>query len=219
MVRSPGGNGFAQQRLRWATNAPRIAAELQSVSDQSVRCDKQRQHRFGRPVSSKARASKICYTILKGFRSQLQRDNRIHGGDIGSVCCEEPVLAGNDLDDAPTILCESWHGPSDSGHSDGQPSRQYWDDITGEQLDSSLVEQAIAEEMDTYAKHGVYRKVPIGDCYAQTGKAPIKVRWVITNKGDRQSPDYCSWQLRSWPREPRWGHSPYRIPDPGCNNS
>ena len=59
------------------------------------------------------------------------------------------MLAGNDLDDAPTILRESWHGPSDSGHSDGQPSRQYWDDITGEQLDSTLVEKAIAEKMDT----------------------------------------------------------------------
>ena len=32
--------------------------------------------------------------------------------------------------------------------------------------------------------------MPIGDCYAQTGKAPIKVRWVITNKGNRQKPDY-----------------------------
>ena len=123
-VRSPGGDGFAQQRLRWATNAPRIAAELQMVSDQSVRCDKQRQHRFGRPVSSKARASKICYTILKGFRSQLQLDNRVHGGDIGSVCCEEPMLAGDDLDEAPTIIRESWHAPSDSGQLDGQPSRQ-----------------------------------------------------------------------------------------------
>ena len=59
------------------------------------------------------------------------------------------MLAGDDRDEAPTILRESWHAPSDSGPRDGQPSRQYWDDITGEQLDSTLVEQAIAEEMGT----------------------------------------------------------------------
>ena len=46
------------------------------------------------------------------------------------------------------------------------------------------------EEMGTFRKHGVYRKTPIGDCWQATGKAPIKVRWVICNKGDSENPDY-----------------------------
>ncbi len=44
--------------------------------------------------------------------------------------------------------------------------------------------------MDTYKSHGVYRKVPIADCFDKTGKRPIKVRWVIVNKGDNENPEY-----------------------------
>ena len=44
--------------------------------------------------------------------------------------------------------------------------------------------------MATYAKHSVYRKVPIAECWDVTGKAPIEVRWVIINKGDRDNPEY-----------------------------
>ena len=52
----------------------------------------------------------------------------------------------------------------------------YDDDISGELLDSPRVEKAIAEEMPTYASHGVYRKVLISESYAVSGKAPVKVR-------------------------------------------
>ena len=44
--------------------------------------------------------------------------------------------------------------------------------------------------MDTYRQHGVYKKVPVSDCYSLTGKAPIKVRWVVCNKGDSERPEY-----------------------------
>ena len=42
--------------------------------------------------------------------------------------------------------------------------------------------------MDTFRKHGVYVKVPIGDFCDATGKAPIKVRWVICDKGGSENP-------------------------------
>jgi hypothetical protein len=44
--------------------------------------------------------------------------------------------------------------------------------------------------MDEYKKHGVYKKVPIKDCWNKTGKKPVGVRWVIVNKGDETSTDY-----------------------------
>ncbi len=46
--------------------------------------------------------------------------------------------------------------------------------------------------MDTYKSHGVYRKVPIQEAYDKTGKKPIKVRWVIVNKGDSDNPEYTA---------------------------
>ena len=64
----------------------------------------------------------------------------------------------------------------------------FWDDVTGEPLDQGLVVQARAEEMKEFQKHGVYTKVPIAQCFTDTGKPPIAVRWVDINKGDQGQP-------------------------------
>ena len=50
--------------------------------------------------------------------------------------------------------------------------------------------QAIEEEMAEYKKHGVYKKMPVKDCWNKTGKKLIRVRGVIVNKGDGVSTDY-----------------------------
>ncbi len=36
--------------------------------------------------------------------------------------------------------------------------------------------------METFKKHGLYEKVPIEECWKETGKAPVGVKWVDTNK-------------------------------------
>ena len=46
--------------------------------------------------------------------------------------------------------------------------------------------------MQQFAKHQVYIKVPIQQCYDSTGKAPIKVRWIDINKGDEESREHRS---------------------------
>ena len=40
--------------------------------------------------------------------------------------------------------------------------------------------------------HKVYEKVPIQQCWDETGKNPITVRWLDINKGDEDSPEYRS---------------------------
>ena len=32
--------------------------------------------------------------------------------------------------------------------------------------------------------------MPIEECWKETGKAPVGVRWVDTNKGDKENPEY-----------------------------
>ena len=51
---------------------------------------------------------------------------------------------------------------------------------------------ARSEEMKELVKHNVYNKVPLSKCWEATGKAPIRVRWVDVNKGDKIHPDYRS---------------------------
>ena len=69
---------------------------------------------------------------------------------------------------------------------------EFWDDLSGKPLNPELVRKARAEEMSEYARHGVYRIVPIAESWEKTGKAPIGSRWVDINKGDDANPEYRS---------------------------
>ncbi len=86
-------------------------------------------------------------------------------GDIGTVCCDEPIITED-------IKEEVW-GQIQRSYYDNADGSTYYDDITGELLDIELVHEAIKEEMDTYKSYGVYRKVPIAECFDKTGKRPI----------------------------------------------
>ena len=54
------------------------------------------------------------------------------------------------------------------------------------------MEEARGVEMEEIRKHAVYDKVPLDECYKETGKPPIGTRWVDTKKGDRVHPEYRS---------------------------
>ena len=69
---------------------------------------------------------------------------------------------------------------------------EFWDDLSGKVLDANRVRKARIEEMGEIAKHGVYAKVPIKECWEATGTNPIGTRWVDVNKGDDTNPDYRS---------------------------
>ncbi len=66
----------------------------------------------------------------------------------------------------------------------------YYDAISGEVMIKELIVEARQVEMDTFKKYGVYEKRPIQECWDKTGKAPIGVKWVDTNKGDVLNPEY-----------------------------
>ena len=60
----------------------------------------------------------------------------------------------------------------------------YWDETSGKQLDQEEVIKARMEEMQYVREHEVYVKVPIQEWHDNTGKAPIRTRWLDINKGD-----------------------------------
>ena len=45
---------------------------------------------------------------------------------------------------------------------------------------------------DRLHKQEVYLPVPIEQCFEETGKPPIKTRWLDTNKGDPSHPNFRS---------------------------
>ena len=91
--------------------------------------------------------------------------------------------------------------------SDGDPSRELhediteymlgdgtvaWDDQSGASLKPALMVQARREEIQYFKDMKVYEKVMLEECWEQTGKGPIDVRWVDINKGDEVNPNYRS---------------------------
>ena len=59
-------------------------------------------------------------------------------------------------------------------------------------LGPALVVKARTDENAYFREMGVYEKVDINQCWSETGKAPIALRWVDINNGDSQNPLYRS---------------------------
>ena len=68
----------------------------------------------------------------------------------------------------------------------------YYDDVTGADLKPGKVKEARQVELDWIHKQGVYTKVSLQTCYDETGKNPVTLKWVDTNKGDDVNEKYRS---------------------------
>ena len=65
--------------------------------------------------------------------------------------------------------------------------------VSGTPLDPRLAKKARQEEMKYFKEMGVYVKVSKQECWEQTGKGPIAMRWIDINKGDAENQNYRSW--------------------------
>ena len=64
-----------------------------------------------------------------------------------------------------------------------QQEFEAWDDVKGGRLNVRDVKAARAEEVSYMTKRGIWKQRPIEECWRRTGKGPISVRWVDTDKG------------------------------------
>ena len=63
------------------------------------------------------------------------------------------------------------------------------DDIYNVPLNPQLVMAARADEVKGVYNHKLFDKVPIKECWDETGARPVSTRWVDINKGDDEHPD------------------------------
>ena len=66
------------------------------------------------------------------------------------------------------------------------------DEISGKPLSAQLVVKAREEELFFAHRYHVWDVVDEAECWANTGAAPIGVRWIDINKGDEARPNYRS---------------------------
>jgi len=112
----------------------------------------------------------LCRAILTGFRRQMVREGRMMEGVVGM---QEPV-------DLSVFITQT--------ERDGK----VYDDMTGQELPYELVVEARRKELEYFKKKNVWVKKLVKECINKTGKPPISVRWVDTNKGDDVNPEIRS---------------------------
>ena len=88
----------------------------------------------------------------------------------------------------------------------------YKDSVTGQPLEPNLVRAARKLEMEYFDSKDVWVRVARAEALARTGNAPITVRWIDTNKGDDDAPNYRSRLVAREIR--RKGENPIFAPTP-----
>ena len=77
-------------------------------------------------------------------------------------------------------------------YEDDRAWLECWHEVSGKPLDPELVKKARQEEIGFFRRKGVHKKVPIEEAWKNTGKSPIRVKWVDVNTGDDDHPEYRS---------------------------
>lgn len=90
-------------------------------------------------------------------------------GEASSPQTQEMVGA------AVNRISEEWGRYDEEGQPQGAGEEkpqwvEFWDDMTGEPLDSELVKRARAEVMKKSRKHSVYRKALVFECFEKAGR-------------------------------------------------
>ena len=129
----------------------------------------------------------LCNAIAQGLEQQLRQDGREAAAleaEISRVDCDLPLLAADDPDDDPDVDYEAF------------------DDAKGGSLDVKLVRAARAEEMEFVKERQIYEYASVKECLRRTGRPPVGTKWVDTNKGDDEHPQYRSRLVATEVRKP-----------------
>ena len=116
----------------------------------------------------------LCRAILVGIRNQMKHDRRV----------DDTMIGFHDVVDEASPTAEVMKIDSQNG--------PFFDDITGQPLNAELVRAARQKELEYFNSKGVWSTRPSDEAVRVTGRKPISVRWVDTNKGDDDCPNIRS---------------------------
>ena len=131
----------------------------------------------------------FCKAVCEGIAAQ----KRLHHLGLKS----EPLMSVEVMNETVPVELRTGNPSSDLHEDDGDgfvmaDGTIATDDQTGAPLKPALTKQARCEEIVYFKEMKVYTKVPVEECWANTGKAPIATRWIDINKGDENEPNYRS---------------------------
>ena len=207
----------------WMSNSPELLKKLEKrCKGRNGDCSRRGAGRHATASGRVAREAaiypfKLCRAILEGCRNQLRKDGRIHDGMYG--------IQGLFEEDSAQTLMSSYHDALTGERLSVEESavaervfavhskdEVFKDSVTGQPLEKALVRAARKLEMEYFEEKNVWERRPRAEALARTGKAPISVRWIDTNKGDDDEPNYRSRLVAREIR--RRGESPIFAPTP-----
>ena len=167
------GTGYVRKETGWMTNDAGLARVLQGVC--SNESGKGPWHRHIHLIGGIARQAAVYPPQLVKAVLRSLRDTLAEKGELNTF----DLFAAGPGPEIPLL--------------DPEFEEVYMDDVNGGILPAEKVKEARRLEMDYLKeKHGVYVTRPRAECFEETGKPPIPVRWLDTNKGDPTNPNYRS---------------------------
>ena len=171
MTKDAMGNGLARKATRFMTNSPCIAMKLEK------RCPNRNgivQHRHvilqgGRTKAAQVYLDGLCGAICEGLIQQLEMDQKGQFllAQLDGIEQEKKDVEQQIAERCPTVE-----------HDECYALGKAWDDVTGAELNPSMIKKARQEDVQYVRKMGLYRKVSKEECWKCACKKPIQVRWI-----------------------------------------
>ncbi len=203
----------------WLSNAPEILKAIsRRCRGRGGECARRAGGRHATASGRIAREAavypfRLCRAILQGCRAQLIKDGKLQDGIFGlqGIFEEDRALyfdqvTGEMLEGEELRAAERVFAVQQQTHE------SFRDSVTGQPLRADLVRAARKLELEYFEAKGVWERRPRSEALARTGRAPITVRWIDTNKGDDDHPNYRSRLVAREIR--RAGENPIFAPTP-----
>ena len=186
------GEGYVRKMTRWVTNSKVLARILKGECNGTLQRHIQLVN--GRAREAEKYPAPLVKAILKGLRKEL-----LDSKELSNLTSQ---VAGPVADEPEAEIDWSTYKVSDDG-------KVYYDSNTGAELDPARVVEARKDELGWVHRQQVYRKVPLEECYANTGHDPISLKWVDHNRGDNDRPNYrCRLVVREVKRSAKTDNLP-----------
>ena len=186
-----GRDEVGEAPIRKATRVMSSAEEVIkriSVRCSNETCDASQHHRHVHLIQGRAKAAQVYprlfgIRVCQGIRAQRQLESLgLRARPIMTVDQMVAATPGSQVSECPSEFL----------HEQDYTNMVAIDDVSGQVLDPKLMVAARRDELAYFREMGVYDKVDVAECWKETGKPPIGVRWVDINKGDSTNPNYRS---------------------------
>ena len=175
------GDSLAQKPTGWMSNCKEILAEVACVCPNDTKKPGEA-HRHstmtGRDMRKAERyPPRLLKAILRGLRRHI--DGR-------------PDYTIGALDAGPHVDEEEPSLKDFSGKWIDSDRMEFYDELTGLEMEPDMVRAARRTEMEFMATLNVWSYSTVAQAHADIGRAPFGVRWIDSDKGDSTRPDYRS---------------------------